>query len=260
MNEYVSYSQFKIWSECAWRYKLQYKDKIKKFRGNEYTAFGTAVHDVCEKTAREELSGPAHARLLFSKRLEEELNSLPEDYEQNKKLLEEMKEQGKGLLPEIFPALKEYFGEYEVVSAEEQLYEPIKEYAESKYDFKGFIDLVVKTNDGKYHILDWKTCTWGWDSRKKSSKMIVYQLIFYKHYFALKYDIDPSDIETHFALLKRTAKKNKVEIFRVTSGKKRTENALKALKNSLYYIDKKFYIKNRLSCKYCEFRKTEHCR
>ena len=24
----------------------------------------------------------------------------------------------------------------------------------------------------KYHI-DWKTCSWGWDSRKKSDKMIT---------------------------------------------------------------------------------------
>jgi ATP-dependent exoDNAse (exonuclease V) beta subunit len=260
MRDYVSYSQFKIWSECAWRYKLQYVDNIKKFGGNEYTAFGTAIHDVCEKTAKEELSGPAHAKLLFSTRFKKELDSLPEDYELNNKLLEQMKEQGEELLPEIFPALKEYFGEYEVISAEEQIYTPIKEYSGSEHKFKGFIDLVVKTSDDKYHIIDWKTCSWGWDARKKSNKLIVYQLIFYKHYYALKHGIDPNNIETHFALLKRTAKKNKVEIFRNTSGKKRTENALKALKNSLYYIDKKFYIKNRLSCRYCEFKKTEHCR
>ena len=76
----------------------------------------------------------------------------------------------------------------------------------------------------------------------------------------MKYDIDPTNIETHFALLKRTAKKNNVEFFRVTSGKKRMKNALKALEKSLYYINRKFSIKNRLSCKYCEFYKTEHCR
>ena len=89
--------------------------------------------------------------------------------------------------------------------------------------------------------------------------MIVYQLIFYKYYFSLKYDVDQKDIETHFALLKRTAKKNRVEIFKVTSGKKRTSNALKMLKDALYYINRKFAVKNRLSCKYCDFYKTEHC-
>ena len=108
-------------------------------------------------------------------------------------------------------------------------------------------------------LIDWKTCSWGWDARKKNDKLIVYQLIFYKHYLALKYDIDPDNVETYFALLKRTAKKNRVEIFKVTSGKKRTENALKMLKNALYYINRKFTIKNRLSCRYCDFYKTEHC-
>lgn len=34
-------------------------------------------------------------------------------------------------------------------------------------------------------------------------------------------DIDPKDIETHFALIKRTAKKNRVEFFRVSSGPKK---------------------------------------
>ena len=257
---HISYSELKTWKECPWRHKLQYIDKLKGFQGNEYTAFGTTIHEVCEKVAKDELSGPAHAKLLFSKRFEKEIEALPEEHTLNEKLLGEMKTQGEELIPDIFPALKEYFGEYEVVAAEEKLYEPIKEYVESEYNFKGFIDLVVKTKDGKYHVLDWKTCSWGWDARKKNDKLIVYQLIFYKHYLALKYGIDPKDVEAHFALLKRTAKKNRVEIFKVTSGKKRTENALKMLKNALYYINRKFYIKNRLSCKYCSFYKTEHCR
>tara|TARA_R100000008_G_scaffold52129_1_gene31467 strand:- start:3203 stop:3988 length:786 start_codon:yes stop_codon:yes gene_type:complete len=256
---HISYSEFKIWKECPWRHKLQYIDKLSGFQGNEYTAFGTAIHDVCEKTATGQFSGPTHAKLLFSKRFEEEVNSLPKENDLNEKLLSEMKEQAKDLIPEIFPALDDYFGEHEIIAAEERLYEPIKDYSEAELKFKGFIDLVVKTSDGKYHILDWKTCSWGWDSRKKNDKMIVYQLIFYKYYFSLKYDVDPKDIETHFALLKRTAKKNRVEIFKVTSGKKRTSNALKMLKDALYYINRKFAVKNRLSCKYCDFYKTEHC-
>jgi len=93
--------------------------------------------------------------------------------------------------------------------------------------------------------------------------MTTYQLTFYKYYWALKHNIDPSNIETHFALLKRTAKYNNVEIFRVTSGNKKTENALKMLKKALYNINNKIFIKNKLSCssKYgmCEFYKTEHC-
>ena len=122
--------------------------------------------------------------------------------------------------------------------------------------------MVIQTEDGKYHIIDWKTCSWGWDARKKADPMITYQLTLYKHFFAQKHNIDPKDIETYFALLKRTAKNNIVEIFRVTSGSKKTENALNLMNKALYNISNGFHIKNRLACRKdygCEFYKTDHC-
>jgi len=84
-------------------------------------------------------------------------------------------------------------------------------------------------------------------------------LTFYKHFFAKKHGIDPNMIETHFALLKRTAKKNRVEIFRITSGNIKTKNALNILHKAIHNIGRKVFIKNRLSCKYCEFYGTKHC-
>ena len=101
-----------------------------------------------------------------------------------------------------------------MVSVEEMLFEDIRtQDYNTDYKFKGFIDLVLKTEDGKYHIIDWKTCSWGWDMKKKTDKIISYQLTLYKNFYALKYNIDVNNIETHFALLKRTAKKDKAEIF-----------------------------------------------
>ena len=90
--------------------------------------------------------------------------------------------------------------------------------------------------------------------------MVTYQLTLYKHYFAKKHKINPKNIETHFALAKRTADKDQIEIFRVSSGPRKTENALKLLNKAIYNIQKKRYIKNRLSCERCDFYKTEHCR
>ena len=172
-------------------------------------------------------------------------------------LVDQMVNQGENLLPSILPGIKEYFQDFEVVSTEEQLMVPMEEF--EGYKFKGFVDLVIKTPDDKYHIIDWKTCSWGWDSRKRSDPMVTYQLTLYKHYFSKKHNIDPKNIETHFALLKRTAKKNNVELFRVTSGSRKTQNALKLLLNAVYNISKKRFIKNRLACRGCEFYKTEHC-
>ena len=170
-----------------------------------------------------------------------------------------MEKQGLGLINHIKPALRDYFKDYEVVTVEERLSQKIKEFVEKEYNFKGYIDLVLKTSDGKHHIIDWKTCSWGWNYRKRSDPMVTYQLTLYKKYYAIKHGVDPSNIETHFALLKRTAKKENVEFFRVTSGKTKIDNALNLLENALYNIEKNNYIKNRLSCSKCEFYKTVNC-
>jgi len=250
---HISFSALKDWSFCAWYHKLTRIDKIGGFEGNAYTAFGNAIHEVCEKKLlKEEINEDD----MFIRRFEyflRELNS-----EQDEKLVEEMREQGKAILPEIEDALKDYFGEYEVLGSEIPLDEKIDD--EDEYVFKGFIDGVIATPDGKVHIFDWKTCSWGWDAKRRNAPMTTYQLTLYKHYFARKLDIDPKNIETHFALLKRTSKKDRVEFFRVTSGPRKTENALKLLKKALYNIKNKRYIKNRLSCGNCAFNKTEHCR
>ena len=160
----------------------------------------------------------------------------------------------------MLPKLKEHFQSFEVVSVEEQLLEPITEFDSYDTNFKGFIDLVIKTGDDKYHIIDWKSCSWGWSAQKKSDPMTTYQLTYYKNYFSKKHNIDAKNIETYFILLKRTAKKENVEILRVTSGHKKTQNSLNILQNAVINIERNNYIKNRLNCKYCDFYQTEHCK
>ena len=162
---HISFSELKNWVFCPFYHKLVNVDKLKGFRGNEYTAFGTAMHEVCEKTALKQLNEGDQAG-FFMKKFLEELISLPDDLELNENLVNSMREQGKALIPEVFPALEDYFEDYEVISTEEKLYEPMDSAIAEDYNFKGYIDLVVRTNDGKYHIIDWKTCSWGWDARK----------------------------------------------------------------------------------------------
>jgi len=254
---HISFSEAKNWNFCPYYHKLMNIDKVKGFRGNAFTAFGNAIHDTCEKMMTEGLDDK---KSFFSLKFKETLENLPEDVQNDPKLVNSMENQGPLILDEVFPAMEEHFGEYEVLEAEEDLMEMIKDFpCDEKNKFKGFIDLVIRTSDGKVHIIDWKTCSWGWDSRKRSDPMMTYQLTFYKHFWAKKHNVDPSMVETHFALLKRTAKKDRVEIFRVTSGKIKTQNALKFLEKAIYNIERKNFIKNRLACSKCEFHKTEHC-
>lgn len=254
---HISFSALKNWNQCPFYYKITYVDKIKGFVGNHYTAFGTALHEVCEKNAEDNnLQGLED---IFEQAFLRELKELPEDVRKELKLkdIQQMRVQGKRLALVAIPALKSHFGNFEVVSTEEDIYESIENFED--YNFKGFIDLVIKTDDGKLHIIDWKTCSWGWNSQKKSDPMTTYQLTYYKHFYHQKHNIPLGDIETHFALLKRTAKKDLVEIFRVTSGNRKMSNALELLEKALYNIQGGKFIKNKLSCNRCEFKNTKHC-
>ena len=263
--EYLSFSSWRDWLSCPYKFKLTRVDKIRLFEGNEYSTFGTAVHDTAEKLVLLEQDSKLNegvksdegfnAEQFFFKRFKEEIEKLPKEIKQE--TISEMKKQGKEIIGEIIPSLKEYFGDFDLFSAEYELRQPIED--ETSYDFYGFVDLILKTSDGKYHIIDWKTCSWGWDMEKRTSKEYTYQLTYYKHFFCKQMNVDPKLVETHFGLLKRTAKKNRVELFRVTSGPKKINNALNILNKCVKNVETKNFIKNRLACSKCEFNRTEFC-
>jgi len=253
----ISFSELKNWKECSYRHKLVYIDKLPFFSGNEYTAFGTAIHAVCEEVIPDSRKS---AMEVFETSFLRELTKLKnEGHELDKEMVSEMRQQAKPICEQVIPAVKAHFGDFEIISVEEQLLEDMVDIKSYGKKFKGFIDMVIKTPDNKFHIIDWKTCSWGWSRDKKSDPLTNYQLTYYKNYFSKKHSIDPQDIETYFVLLKRTAKKDNVEVVRVTSGHKKTTNALKLLENAVINIEKGNYIKNRLSCRYCKFYKTENC-
>lgn len=253
----ISFSELKNWKECPYRHKLIHIDKLPYFEGNEYTAFGTAIHLVCEKVIPGSQESPLS---IFEAAFLKELQVLKEQGKKlDNKLVSDMRNQAVPICEQVIPAVQRHFGAFEIVSVEEEILEPITEFESKGRHFKGFIDMVIKTPDDKYHIIDWKTCSWGWSRDKKSDPMTTYQLTYYKNYFSKKHNLEPKSIETYFVLLKRTAKQENVEILRVTSGPKKTENSLKLLENAVINIDKGVQVKNRLNCKYCKFYKTEHC-
>ena len=66
----ISFSELKNWKECPYRHKLIYIDKLPHFEGNEYTAFGTAIHAVCEKIVPKISTNPVEIfHLEFKKEL-----------------------------------------------------------------------------------------------------------------------------------------------------------------------------------------------
>jgi len=266
-GRYLSWSATKDWKTCPFYYKLTKVDEIEGFEGNIHTAFGHGVHWTVEEELNPERTDSIDLSDTFTEKFAKAIEELPEEEQKEiaktpslEKLFWEMQMQGRELVHYLKPALDKFFGKWELVGIEEKFYEKCDFYELRDFFFKGFIDIIVKTEDGKYHVIDWKTCSWGWDVKKKSDPMVTYQLTVYKYFFCKKYGLDPKNVETYFALCKRTNKtENRVEIFRVTSGPKKTSNALNLLKQAVYNVDHGNYMKNRLSCKYCKFKRTKHC-
>ena len=276
-GKHISYSEWRNWHICPHYHKLTYIDKVTQFEGNIYTAFGKAIHTVCEYTltSPKKYKEPGKIEALVKQQFLKELKALPEAAQHDAKANFKLKEwlvNGLDIIPDLYRGLVDKFGklgeDWEVLKAEEHLYVPITEFTEAEKKFKGFIDLVVYSKkDEKVHLIDWKTCSWGWRREKKSDKIMAYQLVFYKHFYARKYQVDPKYVDCHFVLLKRTAKPGKIaEFVRVTAAKKRTTDALNALTKALHNINKQNYIKNRTACRsckdrfgICEFYQTEYC-
>jgi hypothetical protein len=216
-------------------------------------AFGTALHEICENHVKNEIENiDDKFDELFLRELHELSPTAMEKLRESKRmapLVPKMREAGKLLAKNVLPELEKEYGEYEVLETEENLSVPM---GIDDYEFYGFIDLVLRVGD-RIKLIDWKTCTF-WDARKRADSMTIYQLVLYKHYWCKKHDIDPGDVDIAFALLSRTSKKKPVEIFEVTSGKKRTENAVNKIESALKNVKKKRFFKNKLSCEYCDFK------
>lgn len=267
-GEYLSWSAVKDWNTCPFYFKLTKIDEIDGFKGNIHTAFGNGVHWTAERS----VSSPDDETLVLSDMFTENFNKAISELPSKEQgdiqtegtkefgLHKEMKTQGRELVHFLIPALDKYFGKWELIAVEERFYEKCEFYDFNDFFFKGFIDLIIKTEDGRYHIIDWKTCGWGWTPKQKADKMNTYQLITYKHFFCQKYGIDPKNVETHFALCKRTnATDKRVELFKTTSGSRKMTNALNLLNTAVYNVEHGNHIKRKTSCRTCKFQGTEHC-
>ena len=264
---HVSYSEVRCWKECSYRHKLQYIDKIDTFRPSPYLDFGTAVHEGCESF----LTTGTIPRAQLLKNIcaawkehgfdnPEWVKKQPGWYKYHP--VDEWCAWASAMWDDVPKFLDETFPGWEVVAAEEQLYESIYK---RDLNFKGFIDAVIKVprKNGtfKYWILDWKTSkSYGWDRRKKRDPLTLAQIILYKHYWAAKNNIELKDIGCGFVLLKRGGTPGKVcELFKVSSGPKSAEKANKMVSSMVTMVRRGMFLKNRESCTFCDYHDTPHC-
>ena len=124
----ISFSELKKWNDCPYKHKISYIDKVPGFIGNEHTAFGTAIHYVCERKIVDDKNSLSSISLFLEKFKENITLLQKEGVELNDKLVSEMKEQGINLSNNIIPELKKHFHSFEIFSIEEEIMEPIEEF------------------------------------------------------------------------------------------------------------------------------------
>ena len=217
----VSYSQYSTYRNCPRKYFYTYVKKIGGFKANEYTTFGTAMHETLQE----------YLELAYRK---EDRNQY-DMYEKLKYYLTKNNNKDHTLTPlelstyllkgletllqihydfkNIFPKIKEW----ELVSNE---YEMKKVY--NDLDFNQYIDVLFKKRgEDKYIIIDIKTSKFRYvvkyiDVKKKM------QLHLYRETLAEQLGIPSSNIETKYLVLAVNrdiayGKVNKYQVIDVTS-------------------------------------------
>ncbi|MBC8388193.1 MAG: PD-(D/E)XK nuclease family protein [Candidatus Cloacimonetes bacterium] len=281
----ISYSQFNIWKQCPYRYKLSYIDKINLYKGSVFANFGSAMHEVIEKYLETLYSNS------ISKANDLDLNimlkeSLKKEYTKTVKLCEgahystteemiDLYVQGTEILSEIKKSRNKYFKKkgYKLIGTEIPLLVPITE----NIKFRGYIDFVIKdTFTNKIKLYDIKTSYSGWKDKKKKDILTKAQLIFYKKFYSEQFNIPIEDIEIEYFIVKRHIftggewPAKRIQRFKPANGKPTINKNMKMLnefieecfdKNGDRIINKEYIKhKNIKSCQYCEYKNTEHCK
>lgn len=255
----ISFSSLQDYKNCPRLFYIKQVLKIPTPK-NLFLSFGISCHFICENLLKGKIK-KNEVSSIFDLHFLEELKNLDKKFLQDKDFISTLRKQGKNLFPNFLDKLHDHYGDFELVDTEFLLHEPIKEFV-TELKFKGFIDTIIKTKkDGKFNIIDWKSCIF-WSNEKKNDKKVLYQLIYYKYFYAKKIGIELDDINVEFVLLKRSSKKNNIEFVPITSGGKRISNAMEYLKSACEGIEKENFKREPTYCHFneCFFKGTEWCK
>jgi len=268
---HVSYSEVSIYQQCPFRHKLMYIDGLSEMIPSPYLEYGTIVHDAVENFLNgNPMDVPAaHSKIReawdkhgfdsekFIK--EQTARAAGQGWKYRHVNLEGWLESSKNSLEQLPSFLDEKFPGWKSVAAEHNLYESVS--GDEIGFYKGFIDCVLELPSGKQVVIDWKTAgPRGWRKDKKRDFLTQAQIVLYKHYWMQVTGKPSNQVKTAFVLLKRESKPGKsMGIVEVSSGPKAMQKANKLVTGMLKGMKSGMVLKNRLACKFCEFRETVHC-
>jgi hypothetical protein len=211
----ISYSQMSIFRGCPYRWKLQYKDKIRRFTSSIHTVFGTAIHETLQSylglmynvstVAADGLDMEGTFQSNFINEYQKQYKSNNDSHFSSAEEMREFFEDGMGILNWFKKRKTRYFSkrgwhligcEIPIVIAPNKMYNNIL--------YTGFLDVVMyhePTNTFK--IIDIKTSTRGWGDKDKKNEDKQFQLLLYKQFFAEQYNVPIDNIEIEFFIVKR---------------------------------------------------------
>ena len=271
-----------MFSECPQRWKLNYIDKLRVFETNIHLIFGTAMHEVIQtwlevmyndsiKNANKlNLEQRLHDKLIEGfKKAKEEEGKEPCTLEQ----LREFFQDGVNILDFVKKRRADYFSKrgYKLIGCEV----PIEVDLKKNVKIIGYLDLVILD---EFHntitIYDIKTSTQGWNKWMKKDENKTQQLLLYKQFYSKQYNHPIENIDVEYFIVKRKLWENamfpqkRVQKFSPASG---TVSMNKVAKRLDTFLDLAFddngeqiteniiATPSKKACKWCEFRKTEHC-
>ena len=213
----ISYSQFALWCQCPYSWKLQYVDKALPFTDNIHTLFGTSMHEVLQEYIKVMYTSSIKEadKLILNEELEDRLKKNfmeikmrngGEDF-CSKDEMTEFYNDGLRILEFFKRKRGDYFSKkgYELLGIETALNYDLP----NNLKFKGFIDLIIKDNiRNRIKIIDIKTSSWGWNKYTKADKNKTDQLLLYKSFYAKQFDVPLDRIDVEYFIVKRKLYEN----------------------------------------------------
>lgn len=252
---YLSFSQLSTWLLCPHLHYITSIEKSRKREDSVNTCCGQAAHVCAEiivlKNALGQEIDYEEIYKIFLREFRSELKKMEE--QGNKPDVKTILEFGasmKKIFPQILPLLAEKFGQYELVDTELKLEEYLRREEEVDYIFTGYIDLVLRTEDGVYHVIDWKTTMNGWNEWALKDKKKILQMPLYKHFWNKKTYGRNKKIETHYIFFNFS--KNVAEFLTMDSSIERSKEGLKELDKLIWnaFVNKN-YMKTKACGKIC---------
>lgn len=279
-----------IFRGCPHRWKLQYKDKIKRFTSSIHTVFGTAVHEAMQHyldvayeksfaAADRDINIEEYFQEAYISEYQKQYKSNNSEHFSDASEMREFFEDGVAILEWFKKKRSRYFskkGTYLVGCEIPIVVAPNKMLNNVLY--MGYLDVVTYHEETEtFKIIDIKTSTKSWGDYKKKDKIVHAQLLLYKQYFSEQYNIPLDKIEVEFFILKRKLNQwsidngypvSRIQIFKPLDSKrslKYSEGLVMDFISDCFKpsggIREKEYLKQptKFGCTFCPYLNTEHC-